>query len=201
MGAGKGAPKQVSANFAFSGFLFSVFGWALFETQLFTLGAGVRVHLLASGLGCAVSAIAFRRCRLPWLSFVDAGDAVEHPAPNHPRIGDLASCVALVAAACVFALSAQAGSIAFFALCAGMFSLLPWSRFAFCRRHFFISCAMLGVGAASVFFMSRGKQAPFIHLFYAWFLWLIAITELLFTLKPDPAAATPPEPASVELPT
>lgn len=194
MRADNGGPKQVTANLAFSAFLFSIFGWALFETQLFNLAAGVRVHLLTSACGCVISATAFRRCRLSWLLFVDADAVVGRLATNRYHIGDVGSCVALVAAGCVLALSAKPGSIALFSICAGAFSLAPWSRIVFCRRHFFISCAMLGAGAVLVCLIVKGDRDPLRYLFCAWVLWVIAISDLLITWKRDRPATLRPEP-------
>jgi hypothetical protein len=194
MKADIGGTKPAAANFAFSAFLFSVFAWALIETQLFNGAAGFRAHLLASAFGLGVSAIALRRCRLWWSLFADTDTAVNRATPNRYHIGDVASCVALVAAGCVLALSGKVGSLALFAICAGAFSLAPWSRFVFCRRHFFVSCSMLGAGAASILMVERATVGPFIYPLWALFLWMIAVSELLITWIPDRPAISRPGP-------
>lgn len=151
MRANNGGPTQVTTNLAFSAFLFSMFGWALFQTQLFKLVTGFRIQLLTFAYGCVVSGIAIHRCRLSWFVFVYADTHREGAAPCRHLRGDVASCVALVAAGCLLALCMQPRSIVFFALCAGAFSLVPWSKFGFCRRHFCVSCSLLAAGAISVF--------------------------------------------------
>jgi hypothetical protein len=189
-----GGPQPTAANFAFSAFLFSVFAWALMEMQLFNVGAGFRTHLLVTALSLGASAVAFRRCRLWWSIFADTDAAVTRSAPNRFRIGDLTSVVALVAAGCVLALSAKTGSLTLFAMCAGAFSLAPWSRFAFCRRYFFTSCSMLGAGAMSILIVTRATAEPFSYLLWAWFLWMIALVALLTTWTSDRAAISQPGP-------
>jgi hypothetical protein len=184
-----------TANFAFSAFLFSVFGWALLETQLFNAAAGVGGHLFISAFGLAITAIALRRCRLWWPLFADAGEGAKRSS-TRDHIGDVIGCVALVAAGCVLGLSAKTGSIALFAICAGAFSLVPWSRIGLCRRHFFISCAMLGTGAASILVVARDTRHPLIYLLWAWIFWVIALSELLVTWNRnrDRPAISRPEP-------
>lgn len=177
------ASKRTEANFAFSAFILAIFGWALVETQLFSATTGVKAHLLASAFGALISAIALRRCRRSWALLPDS------PVRDRYHIGNVASCAALAAAGCLFALAGKAGSITLFVTYAGVFSFVPWSRIAFCRRYFFVSCAMLGVGAASIL-VARGTAEPIRNLFYAWVLWSIALSELLLTSKRlQPAAS------------
>jgi hypothetical protein len=186
------ASKRTEANFAFSAFILAIFGWALVETQLFSATTGVKAHLLASAFGLVISAIALRRCRRSWALLPDA------PVGNRDHIGNVASCAALAAAGCLFALAGKAGSITLFVIYVGVFSFVPWSRIAFCRRYFFVSCAMLGVGAASIL-IARGTAGPIINLFYAWVLWSIALSELLITSKRDrPATSRPEQSSTVE---
>jgi hypothetical protein len=185
MKADNGGPKPTAANFAFSALLFSVFAWALIETKLFNVAAGFRGHLLNTAFGLGVSAVALRRCRL-WSSFfAGMGASTNRPAPNSHGISDLTSCVALVAAGCVLGLSASTGSITLFGICAGGFNLAPWSRFAFCRRHFITSCSMLGAGAVSVLIVTRATVDPFSYVLWAWILWTYALVALLTTCESD----------------
>lgn len=182
MKADSNALKLTAANFAFSAFLFLVFGWALMEAQLFHIAAGFRAHLVLAATCSGASVVALRRCRLWWSLFADMDTGVNRTAANRYRVGDVASSLALLAAGCVLALSAKSDLITLFAICAGAFSLAPWSRFAFCRRHFFASCLMLGAGAAPIFIVTRGTTGPFDYLLWTWFLWMYAAVALLATL-------------------
>ena len=119
------ASKRTEANFAFSAFILAIFGWALVETQLFSATTGVKAHLLASAFGLVISAIALRRYRRSWALLPDA------PVRNRDHIGNVASCAALAAAGCLFALAGKAGSITLFVIYVGVFSFVPWSRIAF----------------------------------------------------------------------
>ena len=191
MTADNGTSKRTEANFAFSAFVLAVFGWALVEIQLITSTAAIQAHLLASALGLAISEIALRRCRRWWA--VPPGDAAAcRPRRNRAHIVNVAACFALAAAGCLFALFEKAGSILLFVGYAGAFSFIPWSRISFCRRHFFISCAMLAAGAASIA-ITRGTAEPILNLFYAWVLWSIALSELLITARGNWRATSRPE--------
>ena len=194
MKADIGGPKLTAANFAFSAFLFSVFGWALMEAQLFNVAAGFKAHLLVTVCGLGVSAVALRRCRLWWSSFAAMDSPINRSAPNQYRISDVTSCVALVAAGCVLALSAKTGSLALFAICAGAFNLAPWSRFTFCRRHFFTSCSMSCAGAVSVFIVTKATVEPFSYLLWVWFLWMYVLADLLTTLTSRRPVTSRPRP-------
>lgn len=185
--------KRTEANFAFSAFVLAIFGWALVETQLITSAAGAQAHLLASALGMAISATALRRC-LRWWSVLPSA-VVRRPVRKGDHIGNVISCFSLVAAGGVFALLEKAGSITLFLGYAGVFSFAPWTRISFCRRHFFISCAMLSAGAASIA-VARGTAGPILNLFYAWVLWSIALSELLITSKEDRASTSRSEQAA-----
>jgi hypothetical protein len=198
MAADNDGTKQVAANFSFSAFLFSVFGWALLEARLFEVGAGVQLHLASTALGLSVAALALRRRRRWWPAFAQVGAEVQSPAPERHRISDVASCAALLAAGCVLALSGKAGSVGLFAVCAGAFSFAPWSRIGFCRNHFFVSCAMLGAGAGAVLALTRAPQDSLFYLFWAWVLWAIALSELLASTTWTLPAASRAAAAQVE---
>lgn len=196
MTAANGTSKRTEANFAFSAFVLALFGWALVETQLIASAAGIKAHLLASALGLAISAIALRRCRRCWRTMLRGADAaVSRPVRNRDHIGNFISCVALAVAGCVFAVLERGGSISLFLGYAGAFSLVPWSRLRFCRRHFLISFAILVAGAASVIVI-RGTAEPILNLFYAWVLWSIALSELLVTSNGDRTVGSRPEPSA-----
>ena len=180
--------KPTAANFAFSAFLFSVFGWALMEAHLFNVAAGFKAHLLVTVCGLGVSAVALRRCRLWWALFAEMDASANRSTSNRDCTNDVTSCAALVAAGCVLALSAKTGSLTLFAICAGVFNLAPWSRFVFCRRHFFTSCALLGAGAVPVFIATRATVAPFSYLLWTWFLWMYVLVALLTTLTSNRSA-------------
>ena len=195
MEADMGGEKNTAANFSFSAFFFAVFAWLLIEAALFSVAGGFQVHLLNTAFSIGVSAIALRRCRLWWSLFADLDSSMNRAAPNRYHISDVTSCVALVAAGCLLGLSASTGLLTLFAICAGAFNLVPWSKFAFCRRHFFTSCLMLGGGAVSVLLATRSTIGPFSYLLWAWFLWIYALTALLTTSKSHPSAISRPEPA------
>lgn len=195
MNAGISGPKPTAANFAFSAFLFSALGWTLIEAQLFNVAAGISAHVLATACGLGILAVALRRCTLWWSFFADVDACASSPATERDRVGDVISCIALVAAGCVLALSAKTGSLALFAICAGAFGMVPWSGFDFCRRHLFISCSMLGAGAASVLTVTGAPPDPFSYLIWAWFLWTYSIVALLTTWRAERPAM--PRPASV----
>ena len=189
-----GVLKQTAANFAFSAFLLSMFGWALLETQLFNVAAGFKTHLLVNACGLAVSAVALRRCRLWWSLFTETDALTDPSVPNRYRMRDITSCIALVTAGCALTLCAKTGSLTLFAICAGAFSLTPWSRVVFCRRHFVTSCMMLGAGAVSVFIVTKTPAAPLSFFLCAWFLWMYALIALLTTLTSERPASSQPRP-------
>lgn len=185
--------KATAANFAFSGFLFSVFGWALIEAQLLHVAAELKAHLLVAACGLGTSAVALRRCGLWWRSFAALDASINRPASNRYRISDVTSCVALAAAGCVLAFSAKTGSFVLFAICAGAFTWAPWSRFVFCRKHFFTSCSMLSAGAVSILIVTRITVNPGYFL-WAWFLWMYALVALFFTITSGPPTTSQPTP-------
>jgi hypothetical protein len=174
---------RVAASFAFTALLFSMLGAALLETLQIRAHAWGRLHLLTASIDLIIVAIAFRRLRL-WSKIFDA--AVPSLKPVSQRrfdVRDLGPCLGLVTAGCVLALSAKAGSFAFFAICAGAFSFAPWSRIDLCRSHCFISCAMVGAGAASVVAAAGSPQAPIIYLIWTWVLHFAAVVALLATYR------------------
>ena len=196
MEADMGGGKNTAANFSFSAFFFAVFAWSLIEAVLFSVAGGFRVHLLNTAFSIGVSAIALRRCRLWWSLFAVLDSSINGSAPNRHHISDVSSCVALVAAGCLLGLSASTGLLTPFAICAGAFNFVPWSKFVFCRRHFFTSCSLLGGGAVSVLLVTRSTVDPFSYLLWAWFLWTYALTALLTTSKSQPSAISRPESVS-----
>lgn len=192
MKADTGGPKPTAANLAFSAFLFSVFAWALIETKLFNVAAGFKVHLLNTAVSLGPSAVALHRCRRWWSHFADMDASIDRSAPNRYCTSNVTSCVALVAAGCVLALSAKTWGFAEFAICAGAFTFAPWSKFVFCRKHFFTSCVMLGAGAVSVFIITRATVGPFSYILWAWFLWVYVLVALLIPFGPDRPAISRP---------
>ncbi len=65
----------------------------------------------------------------------------------------------------------------------------PWSRISFCLRHFFVSSAVLALGAGAAL-VSGGVLAPggnivalFPYMFDAWALWVIAVSLVGLTYR------------------
>jgi hypothetical protein len=171
-----GTEREIT-NFAFSAFLFSIFGWALFEIQLLKLGARPKAHLLVSALALVLSGISYHRCRLWWPSFNSAhGDWARFDASPY-LVRDLYPCLGLAVTGAVLAFFVNTGSIVLLTLIAGVIGLLPWAKISFCRRHFFGSLVMLASGGAAVLFSGPRAQFPFIYVLGAWVLWCVALVN------------------------
>jgi hypothetical protein len=175
--------EEEIANFAFSAFLLSTAGWALLEAQLIKGNARSQAHLLACACGLLLSAVAFRRCRLWWPTVAvprAAGDA------SGAWFGrrEMVFCFVLVATVGVLSAVFRMGSIALLILCVGGIGVVPWAKISFCRRHFFLSWAILGVGtSASVLLSATGSHIPFPYLLSAWAMWIVASALMLITYR------------------
>lgn len=179
------------ANLAFNALFFSLVGWGSLQAALFIAGAGVGSHLLACALGLAFSATAFHRCRVWWPSLTNAGVTAGHSAANRSSLADVSACIALIAAGGILALSAKTGSVALISLFAAVFNLVPWSRMSYCGKHFFISHALLDMGAVTILYIAA--QDIMFYFASAWIFWLIAASDLLATLKRDRQAGARPD--------
>lgn len=175
--------EEEVANFAFSAFLLSTAGWGLLEAQLSKGNGRIQGHLLACVFGLLLCAVAFRRCRLWWPTVAVPRAAADASGARFGR-RDIVFCFALLAVGGVLSAVLRMGSIALLILCVGGIGVVPWAKISFCRRHFFLSWAILGVGTvASVLLSATGSHIPFPYLLSAWAMWIVATTLMLITYR------------------
>lgn len=173
------AANATSANFGFSAFLFSILSLALAEALNVKANAGLRQHVLTASVALLVSAVALRRCRLAWPGLANRkGRALGHDA--RWNLLDAAACLLLALMGSALARLTSTGSVTLFGIGAICISLTPWSRIAFCRNHFFRSCATVLIsGACGLLFAGRPSDPVFLVL-ATWILSVIACATVLF---------------------
>jgi len=173
---------RLTSNLSFNAFFFSILGWGLFEMLLFQQGAGIRPHFMVTLVGGIICAIALWRCRVWWPGFGSSGFRIG-PSSHGSGIKDAFSFLVLAGIGALVGLSAKSGSCFIFMLCLAGLNLFPWSRISFCLRHFFISCAVLTLGAGGILMSGGASLEPFPYLFDAWALWAIAASTVLVTYR------------------
>jgi hypothetical protein len=179
---------SVTANLTFSVFFCSILGWGVFEIVLFQCGGGIRLHLMATLIGGIISTLALRRCRTWWPGLRSFDSGTQVPS-NGYGTRNVLPCLALAGIGGLWGISIKSGSCSFFAFCVAGLIFFPWSRISFCLRHFFISSAVLVVGAGGAL-VSGGALMPggtllslFPYMFDAWALWVIASCLVLATYR------------------
>lgn len=187
--------ESATANLTFSVFFCSILGWLAFEILLFQRGAGIRLHLVVTLIGGIISNLALRRCRTWWPGFGRSNSGTRVSSRDYGA-SDVLPCLALAGIGGLWGLSITFGSYSLFSFCLAGLILFPWSRISFCLRHFFISNAMLALGAGAIL-MSGGHLATegnvvvlFPYVFNAWALWIIAVSLVVLTYRKPGATIT-----------
>lgn len=179
---------SATANLTFSVFFCSILGWGVFEILLFQHGGGIRLHLTVALIGGMISSLALRRCRAWWPGFGSSNPGAQVSSGGHSG-SDVLPCLALAGIGGLWGLSIKSGSCTLFTFCMAGLIFFPWSRISFCLRHFFISSAVLALGAGAPL-VSGGVLAPggnpvalFPYMLDAWALWVIAVLLVGLTYR------------------
>ena len=185
---------SATANLTFSVFFCSILGWGVFEILLFQRGGGIRLHLTVILIGAIISSLALRRCRTWWPGFGSSNPGTQ-VASRGVSASDVLPCLALAGIGGLWGLSIKSGSCFLFTFCMAGLILFPWSRIGFCLRHFFISSAVLALGAGAALVSGGNPVALFPYMFDALALWVIAVSLVGLTYrKPGATMAERAEP-------
>jgi hypothetical protein len=139
--------RTCATNGLFAAFIMAGLGSGLLHAWAVQARASGAVHLLIAIPGAAICAIVLYRYARHWPARVT-------PLYQKRRRGlplgaaAAAGCALLFAAGLGMALAVAAGSAALFVPAALGLGILPWTRIAVCRDHFFLSAAIVGAGAA-----------------------------------------------------
>jgi hypothetical protein len=158
-------------NCAFSGFVFSIFGWALLHAWGFQVRAGAAMHVVTALFGLGLAAITFRRYRLYW----------ERPQSKEGfNISNAGWCLLLLAIGNVLGQLVLAGWVLPLAIFSIGLNFVPWSKVPLCRRHFFASCTLIGVAIAGTLLVAGNASAgPMKFPIASWVFWGSACVALL----------------------
>ena len=179
---------SATANLTFSVFFCSILGWSVLEILLLQRGGGIRLHLAVIFIGCIISSLALRRCRTWWPGFGSITPGTQAASRGYSA-GDILPCLALAVIGGLWGLSIKSGSCTLFMFCIAGLIFFPWSRISFCLRHFFVSSAVLVLGAGAAL-VSGGVLAPagnpvalLPYMLDAWALWVIAVSLVALTYR------------------
>ena len=179
---------SATANLTFSVFCCSILGWGVFEILLFQRGRGIRSHLTVILIGVMITSLALHRCRTWWPGFGNSNPGTQAASRGYSA-GDILPCLALAVIGWLWGLSIKSGSCTLFMFCMAGLIFFPWSRISFCLRHFFVSSAVLVLGAGAAL-VSGGVPAPdgnvvalLPYMLDAWALWVIAVSLVALTYR------------------
>lgn len=168
-------------NGAFSAFIFSVLGWALFLAWSINAKAGYGVQVLPALIGIILATVAIRRCLRHW-----PGSVVEASTPGQQRsflpisFANALSLVLMVLIGYAIARLVFLGSAFLMVVFAFGASLVPWSRIPLCRNRFFSAGSIIFAATALPLFLTHARIDPFHFLFAAWALASVACMALVF---------------------
>lgn len=140
--------RTCATNGLFAAFIMAGLGSGLLHAWAVQARASGTIHLLAAIPGVAICAIVLYRYARHWPARVTPLYSKRRRGPLPLAAAAAAGCALLFGAGLAMALAVAAGSAALLVLVALGLGVLPWTRIAVCRDHFFMSAAIVGAGAA-----------------------------------------------------
>jgi hypothetical protein len=139
--------RTCATNGLFGAFILAAFGAGLLHAWAVQAKAGLLIHLLVGLPGTAICTIVLYRYWRHWPARLAPlyKQSRRGLLPLDP--GAVLGCGALLLVGAGLAWVAAAGSALLLVLGALGLAILPWTRVPVCRNHFFISAAMVGLGA------------------------------------------------------
>lgn len=163
----KGKPAMHSArtrtwatNGLFGAFILAAFGAGLFHTWAAQAGLGVRLHVLVAIPDAAVCAILLYRYSRHWPARLAPLYRTSKRGPLLLHAASVLVYGMLLLVGIGMALLVAAGSALYLLLAALGLGVLPWTRVAVCRNHFFLSAAAVGAGAVLWLSLQAGPVPP-----------------------------------------
>jgi hypothetical protein len=140
--------RTCATNGLFAAFIMAGLGSGLLHAWAVQARAGGMIHLLIAIPGVAICASVLYRYARHWPARVTPLYKKRRRGPLPLDAAAAAGCALLFVAGLGMALVVAAGSAALLVLAALGLGVLPWTRIAVCRDHFFLSAAIVGAGAA-----------------------------------------------------
>ncbi len=172
--------RTLATNSLFSALLLSASGWGLFHAWAIGIGAGGLVHALVAVPGLTLSGLVLHRYSLHWPARTASRNHGRESGRHPWSPGLVASYILLPATGIAIALLVNHGSL--FALVIVTIGLVfvPWTKFAFCRDHFFLALAMIAVGGALGLSFS-GKPPHSTH--YPLCAWIFLVASIVTVIS------------------
>jgi hypothetical protein len=143
----KALKRTCATNGLFGAFVLALFGAGLFHAWAVQARAGALIHVLAAIPATSICAILLYRYSRHWPARLAPLYRKSKRGPLALGAGAALGYGALLLVGIGMAAVITAGSAMLLILAALALGILPWTRFSVCRNHFFVSAALVGIGA------------------------------------------------------
>lgn len=174
--------RTFSTNSLFAAFSLGGIGWGLLHVWGVSVKTGIFFHALAAIQGLVLSGAVLYRYRQHWpVNETDSAGSHRQDLKLPWDYRAVAIYLLLIGVGFGIAPFISAGSAFFLVLAIIGMVLVPWSKIAVCRDHFFISSALVEAGALSGLVVLGGPVHPLYYPMAAWVL-LAGACVMIFTV-------------------